>query len=426
MLGQVELRTAQVWLQVSPTVKKVTARVWPRNNPKEATMLKYQGALQSPFNYLKQTFTGLQPETTYDYQFFIDGMASTIAKGSFTTQPLWQWRKPAPDFSFLTGSCAYFNDPLYDRPGTPYGKDSSIFKTMAAENNSAFMLWLGDNWYTREVDYFSEWGLNYRATHDRCLPILQPFLKAMPHYAIWDDHDYGPDNSDESYVLKNASRKVFMNTWCNPTFGENGQGVYSKFTWNDVDIFLLDDRWFRSNDLTPDSVNGQVNPNKVMFGKQQVEWLKNALRHSNDNPNIRFRIIATGSQVLNPVSPSDCFRHFPAEYQEVMKFLADERINGVVFLTGDRHLSQIVKKDRPGLYPLYDVTASPLTSGSATLKETEKSNPHILLNVTGVQNYTKVDVKGEGFNRRLTFNFISKEGKTLDSWSITLKEISSK
>jgi alkaline phosphatase D len=31
----------------------------------------------------------------------------------------------------------------------------------------------------------------------------------MSHYAIWDDHDYGPNNADKSYHLKETSRKVF-------------------------------------------------------------------------------------------------------------------------------------------------------------------------------------------------------------------------
>ena len=69
------------------------------------------------------------------------------------------------------------NEPVYDRPGAGYGKDSSIFETMAKEK-AAFMLWLGDNWYLREADYFSAWGIWYRANHARSQPVLQPFLKA--------------------------------------------------------------------------------------------------------------------------------------------------------------------------------------------------------------------------------------------------------
>ena len=276
MLGQVELRTAQVWIAVSDKAKSVAVKYWKKGRENNAKVTNYIGLLGQEFNTVKVILTGLDINTTYSYAFVVNGQMPKNAAGYLTTQDLWQWRKPAPDFSFITGSCAYFNEPLYDRPGKPYGGDSSIFETMAKEK-SAFMLWLGDNWYTREVDYQSEWGLNYRPMHDRSLKVLQPFWKAMPHYAIWDDHDYGPNDADKSYILKEASRKVFMNNWCNPSFGEDSQGVYTKISYNDVDIFMLDDRWFRSNDDTPDSISGKPNEDKKMFGIRQMEWLKNCV-----------------------------------------------------------------------------------------------------------------------------------------------------
>jgi hypothetical protein len=111
------------------------------------------------------------------------GTSKQLASGNFKTQELWQWRKDPPKFSFLTGSCTYINNPEFDRPGKPYGQDSTIFETMAKEK-SDFMLWLGDNWYTREIDYYSEWGLFNRPSSDRRKPFYTNLFKAMPHYAI--------------------------------------------------------------------------------------------------------------------------------------------------------------------------------------------------------------------------------------------------
>jgi alkaline phosphatase D len=76
----------------------------------------------------------------------------------FTTKTIWEWRTDPPAFSFLAGSCLYVNDSLYDRPGKPYGQGTDILLTMA-KSNANFMLWLGDNTYTREADYTSESGL---------------------------------------------------------------------------------------------------------------------------------------------------------------------------------------------------------------------------------------------------------------------------
>ncbi|MEP6712057.1 MAG: alkaline phosphatase D family protein, partial [Ferruginibacter sp.] len=343
MIGHTELRTSVIWLQFSSVVS--TAELRYNNGQNNTTKFKINGG---EFNTASVVLTGLEPGKTYQYAVYVNGSNTSVASGQTTTQQLWQFRKPAPDFSFITGSCAYFNERKYDRPGKPYGGDSSIFKPMAKEN-ADFALWLGDNWYTREVDYFSEWGLNYRASLTRSLPVLQSLFKKMPQYAIWDDHDFGPNDAGKSYLLKDKSREVFMKYWANPSYGQNNNAVYTKISWNDVDVFMLDDRWERSSGDLPDSINGQPNATKKMFGDVQMEWLKEELLFSNGNSKTSFRIIATGSQVLNPYSPYDCMRHYPKEFYELLDFINTNNIKGIIFLTGDRHHSEIIKQDRNGL-----------------------------------------------------------------------------
>jgi alkaline phosphatase D len=420
MIGHTELRSSTVWIE------STTAAGWSLKyfEPGVSSSMVNNHPIVEPINEnftLKFVAGNLEPGKTYQYQLLLKGVL--VATGNFTTQQLWQWRTAAPDFSFITGSCAYFNQPQYDRPGKPYGGDSSIFETMAKEK-ADFMLWLGDNWYTREADYSSEWGLNYRASHDRSLKILQPFWKAMPHYAIWDDHDYSWNDGDKSFPLKEASLDIFKKVWCNPSYGENGEATYTKVTWNDVDIFLLDDRWYRSNDQLKDSVDGKPNPNKKMFGDKQMEWMKNSLIGSKGNTNINFRIIATGSQVLNPLSPFDCMRHYPVEFYELLNFIRDNNISDVVFLTGDRHHSEIIKADRPGFYPLYDITSSPLTSGVAKTFGSEKDNPARVIPEIDEQNYTRFTFSGRKPDRKMTVEFIGIKGQKLGEWTVTQKEIS--
>lgn len=416
MLGPVELRDAKIWVEVSPEVKSVALQ-YNKSGDKTRKTILYKGALGNDFNPLSFTVGGLDINSTYEYKLLIDGKL-TSAGGQFTTKDLWQWRKPVPEFSFLTGSCSYFNQPEYDRPGTPYGKDVSIFSAMAKEK-AAFMLWLGDAWYTREVDYYSDWGLWYRASHDRAVPALQGFLKSMPQLATWDDHDYGPNDIGKNYILKETSRKVFNSYFCNPSSGENGQGIYTMTSWGDADIFITDDRWWRSADAMPDSVNGKPNPEKKMLGDQQMEWLKNSLLFSTAT----FKIITVGSQVLNPVSPFDKWRDFPVEYQELMDFLTQHKINGVVFLTGDRHHSEIIKVDRPGAYPLYDVTVSPLTSGTHVFGDAEKNNPYRVFGLDQKQNYGRFSFTGTRGNRKLTVEFLGIQGEKLGEWSVSEKEL---
>jgi alkaline phosphatase D len=416
MLGQIEYRDAKIWVEVAASAKNVQVQYNKKGNAAQSKTVSYKGHLGAEFNPVHLQIGGLDFNTTYQYKIIIDGKAVT-ATNEFTTKDLWQWRKPAPDFSFLAGSCAYTNDFVFDRPGKPYGGDSSIFETMAKEKAS-FMLWLGDNWYTREVDYFSTWGLWYRAQHTRRQPVLQKFLKAMPHYAIWDDHDYGPNDIGKQYILKEISKKIFDNYWANPSSGENGEGIYTTFSYGDVDFFLMDNRWWRSSDRMKDSVNGQPNPEKQMYGQKQMQWLKNYLLHSNAS----FKIIATGSQVLNPLSTKDKLLFFPSEYYELTNFISSNNIEGVLFLTGDRHHSEIIRVERPGTYPLYDITVSSLTAGVVPFVGPEANSPYRLLGVDK-HNYGRLSFSGTRGERRLTVEYFDTKGTKLGDWSIGEKDL---
>ncbi|TCZ74873.1 alkaline phosphatase D family protein [Flaviaesturariibacter aridisoli] len=417
MLGPVELRDAVIWLEVGPATRSVHLVCTPQGG---GAPVRLDQKIEATGTYTPIRFVvpDLEPATTYKYSLLLD--EKLAPGGTFTTKTLWQWRQPAPDFTFLTGSCAYFNEPKYDRPGTPYGGDSSIFKTMAKEKAS-FMLWLGDNWYYREVDFYSAPGLRYRARHDRAQPVLQPFLKAMPHYAIWDDHDFGPNDADKSYVLKDESRRIFLDYWPNASAGENGQGIYTKMSYGDVDIFMMDDRWFRSaNDM--DATVGRVpNPGKRMWGPQQLEWLKSALLSSTAT----FRIIATGNQTLNPMSRAECLQDYPVEFNELQNFLAAEKIPGLLFLTGDRHHSEVIRYTREGGYPIYDITNSPLTSGLSKVTGTPEAanEARVAGTLVEAQNYTRITVSGAKGARRLQAQFVGVSGAVLGTWTVSETEL---
>lgn len=418
MIGHTDQRSTVLWLEASGS-KSFRLKLSPSKTGHQIG----QVIDSSNGNYIiRFNIGGLEPGTAYRYELLGKGTGA-LASGSFSTQSLWQYRRPAPDFSFLTGSCAYFNEPVYDRPGKPYGSDSVIFSAMAKEK-ADFMLWLGDNWYLREVDFYSEWGVHYRPSRDRATKVLQPLLRAMPHYATWDDHDYGWNNADKSYPLKTTAREVFKKYWTNPSYGQEGEGIYTKFTWNDIDVFMLDSRWFRSNDEMADSVGGQPNADKRMFGKKQMEWLKNALLESRYNGNISFRLIATGSQVLNPLSTKDCLVHYPVEYAELMAFLDQYNINGVIFLTGDRHHSEVIKRERKGRYPLYDITSSSLTAGIARTYGDEKNNPDRVSMEVTEHNYSRISVTGPKDQRKLTVEFMNIKGEKITEWSVLLKDVS--
>src|SRR5688500_13515381 len=161
------------------------------------------------------------------------------------------YRTDPPAYTVAIGSCAFVNEVPYDRAGDPYGGGYEIFESIAARRPDA-MVWLGDNTYLREVDWDSPDGIAYRYAHTRSLPEIQRLLAIAPHYATWDDHDYGPNDSDRSYVLKSVSLNTFRRYWPNVTAGLPGvPGVFTRFQLADVEFFLLDDRFHRTPNRAP-------------------------------------------------------------------------------------------------------------------------------------------------------------------------------
>ena len=101
---------------------------------------------------------------------------------------------------------------------------------------------------------------------------FQNMSSSIPIVATWDDHDYGQDNSDSTYRYKDISKKVFKETFPAYPFEEKNGGIYYKFKIADVDVFVLDDRWYRVPIQTDDGEN------KTMLGKEQHQWLRSEER----------------------------------------------------------------------------------------------------------------------------------------------------
>jgi alkaline phosphatase D len=353
MPGHSTMRQVKVWVQTDePALVQLRYRAddgedW-RTSAPEATD-------SEKANTATLLATGLEPGLRYEYEVLIDDVVQPAEHAQrFVTQPLWQWREDPPDFRFALGSCAYINQPVYDRPGEPYGGDYRIFDAIA-DAEPAFMLWLGDNVYYREADWNSKSGMYARFSHTRGHEALSRLVTGAHHYATWDDHDYGPNNSDRGYAMREAALEVFNAFWANPDFSAAGTGgVTNYFEWHDVGFFLLDNRYFRQ-------ANYRVSGDRTILGEDQVEWLIDALKTSNAS----FKFVVMGGQLLNSAESGENYINLaPGERRELLDRIEAERIPGVVFLTGDRHHSVLLKMDRYRTYPLHEWTVSPLTAGS--------------------------------------------------------------
>ena len=408
MLGPSEISATQIWMQTKkPCLAAI--RFWKKGNPDSARLSEIvrttdEGDLIARFHLPRLEFG-----STYDYEVYLDGLRVRLPyPTSFQSQKMWRWRlkenEEVPGFRIAVGSCAYINDPDYDRPGAGYGGNYEIFGSIAAQKPDA-MIWLGDNVYYREADWLNEEAMRYRYAHGRSLPEMQPLLASTHHYAIWDDHDFGPNDSDWSYRMRDVSLRVFKDYWANSQYGTaEAPGVYGSFVWNDVEFFLLDNRYHRSANR---SIAGDK---KQMFGNVQLTWLEDALAASS----APFKVIAAGNQMLNPMTFFEAFGIYPAEQRRVINYIREARIPGAMFLSGDRHHSELIKRSEPGLYPLYDFTSSPLTSGPADPVR-EVNNPARVPGtlVKGKRNFGMLEASGPSADRRLLLRTMDSAGKEL-------------
>jgi len=428
MPGYTEHTECVIWLQVA--CAKIITLSYSENGKRwqDKTLGNGNASSCEPF-ICNFELSGLQMNTSYRYKILLDGVEQQFKYPLiFKTKNLWEWRTDAPDFSFMFGSCNYVNDSIYDRPGKPYGQGTQIFKTMA-DVQTDFMIWLGDNVYYREADYSSESGMKYRYFHTRKEPDMQKFLASRNHYAIWDDHDFGDDDACKTFEFKDVSRNLFMKYWANKTYGQDGQGIYSSFKWSDAEFFMLDDRWFRDESLL-DEVNYF---HKSMLGRQQLDWLFNSLKHSKST----FKFICFGGQFLNTQTEKESHNIYQRERAEILKFISEQKINGVVFISGDRHHTELLKythkmhdyyskktgkKDYEFNYPLYDITSSAISAGSSKIINTaEERNPNRVPNTLVVDNnFCTISVSGAKDQRIVLIKCYNQKSDI--KWTYSIKE----
>lgn len=363
--------------------------------------------------------TDLDPGTRYSYQLALDGQVVDLLweKPTFRTLEDWRFRSPAPDFTFLTGSCNYINEAKYDRPGKPYGQGTGILDHMS-NSGADFMLWLGDNLYLRPADDTSRSGIWQRYQTKMSSPELQRLRSAMHHYATWDDHDFGPNDASKSYIFADTAFAAFKAYWANPSYGTwQTPGVFTSFDWSDCAFFLLDNRTYRD----ANRLNQEQYPDKTQFGKAQKEWLKQQLL---EKRNATFKFIALGGQVLRG-NTFESMGNYPKDQQEILDFIRENELRGVVFISGDRHFTELTKVERPDTYPLYELTSSPLTSGIAgSIKSGKEKNPmRVEGTLVDTQNYCSITVTGPKQERKLVIKAVDKDNREWWTREITAAEL---
>ncbi|WP_332766349.1 alkaline phosphatase D family protein [Phenylobacterium sp.] len=323
---------------------------------------------------------GLTPDTTYHYRFRLGGVADRF-------QPLPFKTKTAPaglsDFRVAFGSCARLQ----------FDSEQRVFTAVAAYEPDLF-LWLGDNIYA-DSDQPEILADTYR--RQRGVERLQPLLRSTPSLAIWDDHDFGYNDSDRRSPFKSRALEVFRRYWANPSYGTSETpGVFFQHSYGGVDFFHLDGRYHRDPGDMPDG------PGKTMLGEGQKRWLKAALKTSR----APFKILVSGVGWSVAERPGDSFASYQHERDELFDFIRDEKIEGVVCLSGDTHVGELncIPRSEQGGYDLYDLVSSPLAQTPNDKWQDQVPEARIRPLFAKTANFGLLEFRMNGATPTLTYN----------------------
>jgi len=270
------------------------------------------------------TLKEIKYNANYNYRIiFEDGNKSNWY--SFSTFPK---QSQKGQFSFIFSAC--FRDKYLPHP---------IFQNVL-QVKPTFVALMGDQMY---ADYDGDINSGPSTS---VLPALrskysrnfdehfQALSSRVPIVAIWDDHDYGQDNSDSTYLYKEEVKRVFKENYPAYPFQDEDGGIYYQFKIADVDVFALDTRWYRSP-MQDIDVEG-----KTMLGEKQLSWLLDGLIQS-VSP---FKIILSsvsfndyGGDTSFDRSGYDSWMGYKFERDKILSFIKDNQISGVVVFSGDQH-----------------------------------------------------------------------------------------
>lgn len=407
MLGHVTAEGASFWVRTAKE-SEVTIEV---KSIKDSAMRSASGRSSKADDYTAVVrVEGLQPDTEYAYALKIDGEVISVGNASFKTYPA---TGEASKYQIAFTACAGYA-PEHERVWT------------TIENRTPLaMLMLGDNVYIDDPEHSLTQQFCYYRRYSR--PEWRELVSGVGVYSIWDDHDFGENDSFGGPEIDTPAWKrdvwnVFKQNWNNPAYGggEEQPGVWFDFHIGDTHFIMLDGRYYR--EVEKRSGNKAADDAALsMLGPVQLGWLKETLKSSKATFKVISSSVPWAVGTTRGGNRFEKWEGYLGEREEIFDFLAEQKINGVVLLSGDRHRSDARRIDRENGYALYDFMSAiptnyhthPLTKGPGYLFGHNKDNTFGML---------RIDTTLE--DPKLVFEIVSIDNETIWSHELRLSELS--
>lgn len=337
MTGAATTNSIKIWLRTQDE-SEVEIKVY---DIMEEFVGNYNSETKASNDYVTEVEVyNLQPGTKYNYKIIIDGV-ETSENYSFKTY--------AESYSDSTIKVAFGGGAGYT------DKHERIWDTLAVYNLDAFFM-MGDNVYVDIPEMPGDFH-NYTYFRRQSRPEYKRFLETTNIYAIWDDHDAAIDDIWMGPYVDKPNWKLpmlrhFERQWVNPFNGtEEAPGCYFNFSIGEVEFFMLDCRFYRTN---------PYKEQRTMLGPDQKEWFKQKLLESDSK--VKVLVSSVPWSLDAKPGSKDTWAGFEKERNEIFNFLTDKSIEGVILLSADRHRTDAWKIERENDYPLYEFQSSRLTN----------------------------------------------------------------
>ena len=263
------------------------------------------------------TLSDLEPGTRHFYALEVDGRLDGARRGTFRTP-----RAGPHSFTFAFGACA--------RTGSSHRVFAAILR-----HRPLFLLHLGDLHYENIRDNDPK---AYARAFDAVLGSASQsrLYRSVPIAYVWDDHDFGPNNSDSSSPGREAALATYRRTVPHYPLGAGGgdASIHQAFTIGRVRFLLTDGRSQRTPRSEPDG------PDKTILGGAQKQWLRRELLAARD----RYPLIVWANAVpwiAAPEAGADHWGGYATERAELGRWLEKHAVEQLVMLSGDAHMLAI-------------------------------------------------------------------------------------
>jgi alkaline phosphatase D len=248
------------------------------------------------------------------------------------------------------------------------------------EARPELMIYMGDNVYGDANS--GDMGLpelrdQYRLMAERSE--FQRLRAAVPMLATWDDHDLGWNDGGRDFSGRGMARRIFENFWGAGESTSGQDGIYEARVFGPegrrVQIILLDTRSGRSalTRLPQSSPNGRYaqsdDPNQRMLSDEQWAWFERQLAVPAE-----LRFVVSSIQVLADGHGWEAWRTLPREQARLYQTVERAGAEGVVFISGDRHLAAMYRQEGLIGYPAYEMTTSSLNLSFRETSDEMSSN----------------------------------------------------